>query len=253
MGSGQAIAFPTASLNAPPNRNILAGMKLQFVALVLVLAYMLTAPGLAAGSQTLEVRVVSVADGDTITVVDSNQLQHRIRLAGIDAPEKGQPFSERSRQALSELVHGREVTIQWSKRDGYGRFVAKVLVMPAGACPPPCAARFDVNLSQVDAGLAWHYKEFEMEQTPSDRAAYGTAEKLAREQRIGIWSQADPVPPWDMRHGTMGGKVKKSRNDICHAPGMSSYSSVQKFESFPTTEECIASGGRLPKGNQQAR
>ncbi|MEY2855680.1 MAG: hypothetical protein RL030_2812, partial [Pseudomonadota bacterium] len=184
-------------------------------------------------AQELEVKVVAVADGDTITVLDSNNLKHRIRLAGIDAPEKGQPFSERSKQALSELVHDRTVRIQWSKTDAYGRFVAKVFVEGG-----------DVNLAQVDAGLAWHYKQFEKEQSASDRKAYAAAEHQARARHIGIWSQPDPVPPWDLRHGVAGGEVRKSRNDICHAPGMSSYSSVRKFEVFATLEDCLKSGGR---------
>jgi endonuclease YncB( thermonuclease family) len=215
---------------------------------VLVVALLLAGPLLSAQPRSLEVRVVGIADGDTITVSDSNQLQHRIRLAGIDAPEKGQPFSERSKQALSDLTYLRTVTIQWSKTDSYGRFVAKVLIAPPGDCPSPCTARLDVNLAQVDAGLAWHYREYEREQTSPDRKAYAAAEQQARMRRIGIWSQPDPVPPWDQRHGAAGGHVKKSRNDICHAPGMPSYSSVRKFEAFPTLEACVRSGGRLPRG-----
>jgi endonuclease YncB( thermonuclease family) len=210
-----------------------------FACLFTPLLVLIPAVGLpATAAQELEVKVVAVADGDTITVLDSNNLKHRIRLAGIDAPEKGQPFSERSTQALSRLVHGRAVRIQWSKTDAYGRFVAKVLVDGG-----------DVNLAQVDAGLAWHYKQFEKEQSASDRKAYAAAEHQARTRHTGIWSQPDPVPPWDRRHGVAGGEVRKSRNDICHAPGMPSYSSVKKFEAFATLEDCIKSGGRPPRGN----
>jgi endonuclease YncB( thermonuclease family) len=196
----------------------------------------------AAPAQVLEARVIAVADGDTITVLDSNQVQHRIRLAGIDAPEKGQPFSENSRQALAGKVHQRTVSLQWMKPDRHGRLLAKVLVEGA-----------DVNLAQVHAGLAWHYKAYANEQSRADRDAYAAAELGARERRIGLWSQATPVPPWDWRRGPDDGDVRKSRNDICHVPGMSSYSSVQKFESFPTLEACISSGGRLPGGNPPPR
>jgi endonuclease YncB( thermonuclease family) len=212
-GALMQIAFPTASLKVLSFRNNLSGMKRLLVAPVLVFLLTLAGPCWSAEPHSLEVRVVGITDGDTITVVDSNQLQHRIRLTGIDAPEKGQPFSARSRQALSDLVYRRTVTIQWSKADRYGRFLAKVLVSPPGDCPTPCTARLDVNLAQVDTGLAWHYKEYEKEQSPSDRKAYAAAEQRARALHIGIWSQPDPVAPWDQRHGTAGGKVKKSGID----------------------------------------
>ncbi len=68
--------------------------------------------------------VVAVADGDTITVLDSNNRKHRIRLGGIDAPEKSQSYGQRSKQSLSELVYDKNVTIQYEKQDRYGRFGA---------------------------------------------------------------------------------------------------------------------------------
>jgi len=75
--------------------------------------------------QSFEGRVVAVADGDTLTVLDSKKLQHKIRVAGIDAPEKGQPFGDRSKQSLSRAVMGKDVRIEWNKQDRYGRYVAK--------------------------------------------------------------------------------------------------------------------------------
>jgi endonuclease YncB( thermonuclease family) len=149
--------------------------------------------------RSLEVRVVGVADGDTITVRDPNGPQRRIRLSGIDAPERGQAFGERSRQSLAGWVFGREVTIQWSRLDRHGRIVAKVLIAPPGECAPPCTARIDVNLAQVEAGMAWHYRQFEQQQQPADRLAYAAAEMQAREQRIGLWRDPNPVPPWEWR------------------------------------------------------
>lgn len=201
---------------------------------------LLSLPGQAAAPRSLEVKVVGVSDGDTIVVLDSNDLEHRVRLAGIDAPEKGQPFGDRSRRALSDLVHDRLVIIEWSKKDGYGRFVARVL---AGE------PRRDVNLAQISAGLAWHYRQFENEQSKPDRLAYSAAEQIAREQKLGVWSQPDPVPPWDWRHGKAAGPVKKSRSDICHAPDMQSYSGVKSFTAYATLEECIGSGGRVPRAH----
>lgn len=210
-----------------------------------------TAPALATTTapQVLEGRVVAVADGDTLTVLDSNHLQHKVRLAGIDAPERGQPFGEKSKQSLSRAVHGKDVRIEWTKRDRYGRFVAKIWVSPPEltCAQPPCARTLDVNLAQLTVGLAWHYKEYEREQSEQDRHRYAFAEQEARARKAGLWSDANPIAPWEWRHGLTDGPVKKSRNDICHEPGSRSYQSVQTFKSYASLEECLQSGGRLPK------
>jgi len=116
-------------------------------------------------------RVMGVADGDTITILDSNQLDHRVRLAGIDAPEKGQPFGQRAKQSLSRAVYGKDVRIEWDKRDKYGRFVAKVWVAPPGATcdATPCPKTLDVGFEQLLVGLAWHYSIYGDEQSAADR------------------------------------------------------------------------------------
>ena len=205
-------------------------------------------PAASAEARSLVASVVGIADGDTITVLDSNRLQHRVRLAGIDAPEKAQPFGQRSRQSLSDRVHGKMVRLEWSKEDKYGRWVAKVLLDPPAGCEPSCAAPADVNLEQLRAGLAWHYKEYELEQRRPDRQAYALAEQAARAAQAGLWADPHPVAPWEWRRAPVGA-VKKSRSNICHAPEMPTYYSVQKFTSFTTMEECMASGGRPPKGH----
>ena len=94
-------------------------------------------------------RVVGVADGDTVTVLDASKSQHRIRLQGIDAPESRQAFGTRSKQHLSDLVFDREVSVEWQKLDRYGRVLGKVLVGGRDLC-----------LAQVRAGMAWHYKYY---------------------------------------------------------------------------------------------
>lgn len=142
-------------------------------------------------AQTLPIQgaVIGIADGDTITVLDSAHAQHKIRLSGIDAPEKAQPFGQRSKQSLSSLVFQQRVTVEWSKQDRYGRIVGKVIT-PNGT---------DANLEQIKRGLAWHYKQYEREQPPADRVVYGQAEEEARGSRVGLWSDAQPVPPWEYR------------------------------------------------------
>lgn len=133
-------------------------------------------------------RVVSVADGDTITVLDATQTQHKIRLAGVDAPEKNQAFGQRSKESLSELVFNQEVQVHTTKQDRYGREIGKVLV-----------GGLDANLEQVKRGMAWHYKAYQREQSAQDRVAYSEAEKGALRGRVGLWRDEQPVPPWDFR------------------------------------------------------
>ena len=109
-----------------------------------------------AHAETISGRVVGVADGDTLTLLDSSNQQHRIRLYGIDAPEKKQPFGSRAKQNLSSLAYGKSVTVEWSKLDRYGRIVGKAIVNGE-----------DVGLRQLQAGLAWWYRQYAREQTPA--------------------------------------------------------------------------------------
>ncbi|MDI1238661.1 MAG: thermonuclease family protein [Polaromonas sp.] len=148
---------------------------------------MVLAHGIAAG-ETIEGKVVRVSDGDTITVLDQSKTQHKIRLSGIDAPEKGMPFGQKSKDNLSDMVAGKEVTVETTKLDRYGRNVGKVLV-----------EGLDANLAQVEAGFAWHYKAYQREQSGADRLAYTHAEERAREARKGLWMDREPTPPWEWR------------------------------------------------------
>jgi endonuclease YncB( thermonuclease family) len=132
--------------------------------------------------------VVAIADGDTLTLLDSQRQQHRIRLDGIDAPERAQPYGQRARQSLADLAQGRSVLADCPKTDRYGRAVCRVTVDGV-----------DVGLEQVRRGLAWHYVRYAGEQGPATRAEYANAEKLARGARSGLWSYSDPIAPWNYR------------------------------------------------------
>ena len=144
-------------------------------------------------SRTIEGIVVAISDGDTITVLDAEKVQHKIRLGGIDAPEKKQAFGTRSKQSLSDLTFSKLVTVETSKQDRYGREVGKIMVDGV-----------DANLEQVQRGFAWHYKAYQLEQSGTDRKLYDFAESEARAARRGLWSDAVPIPPWDWRKGRRG-------------------------------------------------
>jgi len=169
-----------------------------------------------AGADTLTGRVVAITDGDTLTVLDAKFQQHKIRLIGIDAPESEQPFGTRSQQHLSALVFGRQVTIDYDEQDQYGRTLGKVFVNGQ-----------DINLQQVQAGMAWHYKAYQSDQAPADREQYAAAEITARKASLGLWSDPDPIPPWDWRKGERNASPSKS------TPGCAARRSCGQLASYP--------------------
>ena len=142
----------------------------------------------AADLKTFTARVVGVVDGDTVDVLTAERSLERIRLTGIDAPEKSQAFGQRSKQHLSDLVFGKTVRIEWAKRDRNKRIVGRILI-----------SGNDANLEIVKAGLAWHYKQYEREQRPEDRLLYADAETAARKKKNGLWADPNPISPWDYR------------------------------------------------------
>jgi endonuclease YncB( thermonuclease family) len=137
---------------------------------------------------TLQGKVVHIADGDTITVLDATNTQHKIRLQGIDAPEKAQAFGQRSKQSLHQLVHSMQVSVEFQKKDKYGRTVGKVVFNG-----------LDVCLEQIKLGMAWHYKHYESEQTKEDRETYAQAELATQAQALGLWKDKNTIPPWEYR------------------------------------------------------
>ena len=145
-------------------------------------------PALCAAAE-MRCEVVGVLDGDTIKCFSADKTEEKIRLAGIDAPEKAQPYGAASKKALSDAVFGKPVVIDWHKRDKYGRIIGKVVVFGV-----------DANLQQIERGLAWHYRDYMKEQSAEDRAAYSAAHDQAKAARIGLWEDASPIPPWEFRH-----------------------------------------------------
>ena len=140
-------------------------------------------------------RVVDVPDGDSIVVLDERRRQHRVRLAGIDAPEKGQRFSNRSRDHLNTLLRRQHVLVVWHKRDSYERLLGVVYLEGR-----------DVNLEQVQAGYAWWYRGYAAEQSYEMRRRYEHAESEARRERRGFWADSRPIAPWVWR--------RKSKSEV---------------------------------------
>jgi endonuclease YncB( thermonuclease family) len=133
-------------------------------------------------------KVIKVSDGDTITVLDSNNQKHKIRLKGIDAPESQQVYGDISTQSLSELVYDKEVLITWDKKDKYYRILGKVIVDGR-----------DANYEQLKKGLAWYYKQYEKDLSDEDKKRYSEAEEWARNYTEGLWVDSNSIPPWEFR------------------------------------------------------
>lgn len=166
-----------------------------------ILATLLIAVALPAFGAELRGKVVGVTDGNTITLLDERNVQHKVRLAAIDSPEKGQAFGNRAKENLSQLVFGKTVTVETKKQDKYGRAVGKVIVDGR-----------DANLEQVKAGFAWHYKEYQREQSAADRAQYASAEESAKSAKRGLWLDKAPVKPEEFRKGAV---TKQTATSSC--------------------------------------
>jgi endonuclease YncB( thermonuclease family) len=143
---------------------------------------------LIANAEILNGTVVGISDGGTITVLDKLIKQHKVRLMGIDAPEKSQAFGNEAKQTLSNYIYKKEISVEFKKYDKYKRIVGKVT-----------RDGQDICLQMILDGMAWLYTEYEKEQPKTDRDLYREAEASARNVNIGIWSEKQPVSPWIFR------------------------------------------------------
>ena len=141
-----------------------------------------------AKAEVLVGTVVGITDGDTITVLAKDNSEHKVRLMGIDAPESKQDFGNESKKALSNYIYQREVTVEYKKQDRYKRKVGKVIL-----------DKQDICLQMIKDGLAWHYKDYEKEQSKTDRDLYRQAELKARESQIGLWQDSQAIQPSSYR------------------------------------------------------
>ncbi|EPC7919198.1 thermonuclease family protein [Yersinia enterocolitica] len=157
--------------------NCSAFSKVGFVALFIPLSFMCHAD--------IDGRIVRILDGDTLEVLSDTGIRTRIRLEGIDAPEKAQPFGQRSRQALTKMTAGKVVHISGNKHDHYGRLLGTVWYEST-----------DINAVQIKTGMAWAYRYNEKAVIP----AYADLEVEARNSRAGLWVEPAQVEPWSWRN-----------------------------------------------------
>ena len=152
-------------------------------------------------AETLEGKVVRIVDGDTLVVLDRINAQHRVRLAGIDTPERGQPFGKRATENLSRLAGMKPARVEWYKKDRWKRLIGTVWVQsPDARCTSEdCPKTLDIGMAQLTQGLAWHFKRYAHEQPEGERERYSFAEYEAKAKGVGLWSDPNPVPPWEWR------------------------------------------------------
>lgn len=156
-------------------------------------------------AEVIEGRVVGVHDGDTITLLIAGNQQLKIRLAQIDAPELDQAFGQKSKQSLSDLVFNKTIKVEKETIDKYGRTVGTLLVDGV-----------DANREQVKRGMAWVYKQYLHDQSLLQ------VEEDAHQAKVGLWSEPNPMPPWEYRHG------KKTSVKLLRAANQSVGSAQQK-------------------------
>lgn len=134
-------------------------------------------------AQRFTVKVVGISDGDTFTAINNDNLQLKVRLYGIDAPEKKQAFGNKSKEFLSSLIFGKNISIDVQSQDSWGRYIAYAFT-PEGR---------DVSYLMIEAGMAWHFVKYD------NTAVYELAEIDAKKAQRGLWVDKSPIAPWDFR------------------------------------------------------
>ena len=193
-------------------------------------------------------KVIGIADGDTFTLLTTDKQQVKIRLAEIDAPESGQPYGNESKQALSDLIFGKDVRVVEQTTDRYGRTVGR-----------PYVGGLDVSAEMVHMGAAWAYRDY-----LKDKRLL-TREGRAKTNKRGVWglSEAQNMAPWEWRRGlnyavkrddncNIKGNINSKGDRIYHAPGSRSYGATKINESkgerwFCNEAKAKAAGWRTPR------
>lgn len=144
-------------------------------------------------------RVVKVADGDTVTLIDTHGAKQKIRLLGVDAPELQQAHGQVAKKWLTTQALGKTIQVHVTDTDRYGRKVGKLLTQDPNCKTSECPYNVDLNLELLKLGHAWWYEAYQNNQPPADRPIYEKAHNAARQSRLGLWSNATTQVPWDWR------------------------------------------------------
>jgi micrococcal nuclease len=164
------------------NNNLVHAIRSLLISLTLFASTAISAGPLTSGL------VVAISDGDTITLLTEDKQQLKIRLAGIDAPEKKQAFGTKARDHLASRIFKHDVEVDLRKKDQYGRFLGVIYI-----------GGVDINQSMVQDGYAWFYKHYAKDQPKEEAQRYAKAEADARSKQRGLWADPNPVPPWEFR------------------------------------------------------
>jgi endonuclease YncB( thermonuclease family) len=181
-------------LKEPKGYNVIFSLKILFMILKRLLIIILFSISTYTYGD-FNAQVVRIVDGDTIQVIDSNGIKFKIRLLGIDTPEPKQRFGYESSLSLKKIIDGKSVIIISKTEKNkpytlgrYKRIIGKIILNGK-----------DINLEMVQKGMAWHYKKYIKSQNVEDRQSYNNAEQDARLNKIGLWSDVNPVAPWEWR------------------------------------------------------
>lgn len=169
-------------------------MKAALLGLVLTLTANLAFAAGAHAPWAEKGTFVSAPDGDSVTVATVGRGRVKVRIAGVDTPERGQAYWRAAKAHLVAFVSQPGLTLSCYKTDQYQREVCRVST-PAG----------DLGASLLSAGLAWHYKRFQEEQPQAEQALYTRLEQRARERKLGLWQDKSPMPPEECRRERRSG------------------------------------------------
>lgn len=164
-------------------KNTSAATTMLTAAALVAVVLSVTTPALAKTRNEVVGKVVGVADGDTLTILDAANKQHKIRLAYIDGPEKAQAFGNRAKQKLSDVCYAKMAVATVIDTDRYGRQVAELTCAGVAA-----------NKMMVESGMAWVYVKY-----AKGQSALITAESTAKAAKLGLWSTQAQTPPWEFR------------------------------------------------------
>jgi endonuclease YncB( thermonuclease family) len=197
----------------------------------------------ACAENTISGKVVSVTDGDTITVLDSSNSQHKIRIYGIDCPESHQDFGQKAKQFTSDLVFGKTVEAKVMDTDRYGRTVGIVNI-----------GSKSLNAELIINGMAWFYGQYCKISFCSQWNQY---QEEAMSRKIGLWSIQNPIPPWEFRRGSSkmapnpttttqnaGAYHGNSKSMVFHSPKCKFYDCKNCTAVFPDRDMVIKTGFR---------